>query len=146
MLKIFCLIVLFVPVVYPQRADHSRHVLAYAHNRDVLSRVKCSVPVPTIVWLENVVGDPLTKYVPPVTIIHLCSNDGGCCFLPNMKCGPISTHQVPLHFLTTKAKAGRKNEMGFETLFATNHTACGCQPVIMFTSKNGGHSNMYSMH
>lgn len=72
---------------------------AYKHQMRVSKEASCKVPRSRVVKVTDVYPSSNKKYIPSCTVLHVCSDDTGCCSSPTLKCGPKSSQPIYLHFL-----------------------------------------------
>lgn len=80
----------------------------YKHQVRMAKEALCKVPRSRVIKVIDHYPSSNKKYVPSCTVLHVCSDDTGCCGSPTLKCGPKIAQPVMLHFLVYVSTAPRK--------------------------------------
>jgi hypothetical protein len=98
--------------------------LAENHNKFIEKSGECSEPKPELVYISHEIYSEY-RYTPRATILHRCSDRGGCCQHSDHSCQPILFENVTLYFMVKKSN----KQPIVECIQMINHTKCDCLKI-----------------
>ena len=113
---------------FPHRVSKEEAAQATGHVSRIIREGKCHQPSPRILKIQELFLNSRKRFLPSCTIIHVCSEDTGCCDHEDFQCAPLKQEVVTLYFWVLElTERGHKRTV--ESLTVKNDTECSCQSI-----------------